>query len=94
MHPSQESMKKTAGAIETLIELDFINDKVRQEYQQNQYQNMYAHTHMNVTPEIRQRVMEELQEDEDLKEWWDTCREYVQMDYDALKINKQKFLKT
>ena len=94
MHPSQESMKKTAGAIETLIELDFINDKVRQEYQQNQYQNMYAHTHMNVTPEIRQRVMEELQEDEDLKEWWDVCREYVQMDYDALKINKQKFLKT
>ena len=55
---------------------------------------MYAHTHMNVTPEIRQRVMEELQEDEDLKEWWDACREYVQMDYDALKINKQKFLKT
>ena len=94
MHPSQESMKKTAGAIETLIELDFINDKVRQEYQQNQYQNMYAHTHMNVTSEIRQRVMEELQEDEDLKEWWDTCREYVQMDYDALKINKQKFVKT
>tara|TARA_B100001057_G_scaffold214081_2_gene214460 strand:+ start:17668 stop:18861 length:1194 start_codon:yes stop_codon:yes gene_type:complete len=94
MYPSQESLKKTAGAIETLIELDFINDKVRQEYQQNQSQNMYAHTHMNVTPEIRQRVMEELQKDEDLKEWWDTCREYVQMDYDALKINKQKFLKT
>ena len=55
---------------------------------------MYAHTHMNVTPEIRQRVIEELQEDEDLKEWWDLCKEYVQMDYDALKTNKQKFLKT
>ena len=55
---------------------------------------MHSHTHINVTPEIRQRVVGELQEDEDLKEWWDTCKKYVQMDYDALKINKQKFVKT
>ena len=94
MHPSHESMKKTAGAIDSLIELGFIDDKIKEEYQLNDHQNMYAHTHMNITPEIRQRVMEELQEDEDLKEWWDVCREYVQMDYDALKVNKQKFVKT
>ena len=94
MHPSDESMKRTAGAIDSLIKLGFINDKVKEEHQKNNPQNMYAHTHINVTPEIRQRVVEELQEDEDLKEWWDVCREYVQMDYDALKINEQKFVKT
>ena len=55
---------------------------------------MYAHTHINVTPEIRQRVISELQEDEDLKEFWDACREYVQIDLDALKKNQSKFLKT
>ena len=94
MYPSHESMKKTAGAIDSLIELGFIDDKIKEEYQLNDHQNMYAHTHINITPEIRQRVMEELQEDEDLKEWWDVCREYVQMDYDALKVNRQKFVKT
>ena len=94
MYPSHESMKKTAGAIDSLIELGFIDDKIKEEYQLNNHQNMYAHTHINITPEIRQRVMEELQEDEDLKDWWDVCREYVQMDYDALKVNKQKFVKT
>ena len=94
MHPSPESMKKTAGAIDSLIKLGFINDKIREEYHQNQHQHMHSHTHINVTPEIRQRVVGELQEDEDLKEWWDTCKKYVQMDYDALKINKQKFVKT
>ena len=90
----KESMKKTAGAIDTLIGLGFIDDEVKVKFHQKQSHNMYAHTHMNVTPEIRQRVIEELQEDEDLKEWWDLCREYVQFDYDALKTNKQKFLKT
>ena len=94
LHPSPESMKKTAGAIDTLIGLGFIDDEVKVKFHQKQSHNMYAHTHMNVTPEIRQRVIEELQEDEDLKEWWDLCKEYVQMDYDALKTNKQKFLKT
>ena len=94
MHPSDESMQRTAGAIDSLIKLGFINDKVKEEHQKNNPQNMFAHTHINVTPEIRQRVIEELQEDEDLKEWWDVCREYVQMDYDALKINEQKFVKT
>ena len=94
MHPSPESMKKTAGAIDSLIKLGFINDKIREEYHQNQHQHMHSHTHINVTPEIRQRVVGELQEDEDLKEWWDTCKKYVQMDYDALKVNKQKFVKT
>ena len=94
LHPSPESMKKTAGAIDTLIGLGFIDDEVKVKFHQKQSHNMYAHTHMNVTPEIRQRVIEELQEDEDLKEWWDLCREYVQFDYDALKTNKQKFLKT
>ena len=94
LHPSPESMKKTAGAIDTLIGLGFIDDEVKVKFHQKQSHNMYAHTHMNVTPEIRQRVIEELQEDEDLKEWWDVCREYVEMDYDALKTNKQKFLKT
>ena len=94
LHPSEESLKKTAGAIDTLIDLGFINDEVKVKFHQKQSYNMYAHTHMNVTPEIRRRVIEELQEDEDLKEWWDVCREYVQMDYDALKINEQKFVKT
>ena len=94
LHPSPESMKKTAGAIDTLIGLGFIDNEVKVKFHQKQSHNMYAHTHMNVTPEIRQRVIEELQEDEDLKEWWDVCREYVEMDYDALKTNKQKFLKT
>jgi hypothetical protein len=94
LHPTEKSMKETAGAIDTLINLDFIKDEVRVKHQEGQYQNMYAHTHINVTPEIRQRVIAELQEDEDLKEFWDICREYVQMDLDALKNNQSKFLKT
>ena len=94
LHPREKSMKEPAVAIHTLINLDFNKDEVRVKYQEGQHQNMYAHTHINVTPEIRQRVISELQEDEDLKEFWDACREYVQIDLDALKKNQSKFLKT
>ena len=30
-------------------------------------------------------------EDEDLKEWWDRCREIINWDYESLKNNQQKF---
>ena len=53
--------------------------------------NMHGHTHVNVTPHIRQHVMNELQEDEDLKDWWSRCRELVDIEYECLKNNKHKF---
>ena len=49
---------------------------------------------MNITPHIRQHVISELQEDEDLKEWWDRCKEIVNLDYLDLNINEQKFQNT
>ena len=55
---------------------------------------MYGHTHMNVTPHIRQHVMSELRDDEDLYDWCGKCHELVDIEYENLKINKQKFLKT
>lgn len=94
MYPTEESMKKTAGAIDSLIKLGFINDEVRQEFQQKSSHNMYGHTHMNVTPHIRQHVMSELRDDEDLYDWWGKCHELVDIEYENLKINKHKFLKT
>ena len=63
-----------------MVELGFINDEVRVKFQENDSGNLHAHTHMNVTPHIRQHVISELQEDEDLKEWWERCKEIVALD--------------
>ena len=38
--------------------------------------------------------MDELQKDEDLKEWWERCRELVDIEYECLKKNEQKFQNT
>ena len=51
-------MTKNNGAIDSLIKLGFIDDEVRLKFQQKQSHNMYGHTHMNVTPHIRQHVIE------------------------------------
>ena len=48
-------------------------------------------THLNITPTLRQQVIDELQEDEDLKEWWERCREIVDWDTDSIKNNQHKF---
>ena len=55
---------------------------------------MQAHSHMNLTQEIRQRVIADLQDDDDIKDWWKECRDIVELDYDALKSNQSKFVKT
>ena len=91
MHVSTDSFKKSAGVIEFLIQLDFIYPEVKEKHLGQDYQNSYGHTHMNITPHIRQHVISELQEDEDLKEWWDKCRKIVDWDYESLKINQHKF---
>ena len=94
LYPTQESMEKTAGVIDTLIDLDFINGEIRDEFLQRQGHNMQAHSHMNLTQEIRQRVIDDLQGDDDIKDWWKECRDIVELDYDALKSNQSKFVKT
>lgn len=88
---NQESIKETTGVIDSLIELGFIDEEVKIRHHENDWQNSYSHTHMNITPHIRQHVINELQEDEDLKEWWDRCREIINWDYESLKNNQQKF---
>ena len=94
LYPTQNSMEKTAGVIDTLIDLDFINGEIRDEFLQKQGHNMQAHSHMNLTQEIRQRVIADLQDDDDIKDWWKECRDIVELDYDALKSNQSKFVKT
>ena len=46
---------------------------------------------MNITPPLRQAVLNELKDDEDLKEFWDRCSEIIEWDYESLKINQHKF---
>ena len=55
---------------------------------------MHSHTHMNVTPHIRQHVISELQADEDLKEWGVKCNDIVALDTIQIKMNEQKFENT
>lgn len=89
--PTVDSMTKSAGVIDSLIELGFIHEDVKKPYQQDDKENMHSHTHMNITPSTRQAVIKELEEDEDLKEWWDRCREMVSWDIESLKNNQHKF---
>ena len=87
----QESLKKSTGVIENLKNLGFISQDAITNFHEKEHYNMHAHTHVNVTPHIRQHVINELQQDEDLKEWWDRCRELVDIEYDCLKNNEHKF---
>ena len=41
--------------------------------------------------DVKKKVIKELEEDEDLKEWWDRCREMVSWDIESLKNNQHKF---
>jgi len=91
IHPTVDSMKKTTGVLESLEELNFIGLEVKDAFQKSNPENMHAHTHMNITPPLRQAVIKELEDDEDLKEWWDRCREIINWDYDSLKNNQHKF---
>ena len=52
---------------------------------------MHGHTHMNVTPHIRQHVISELQEDEDLYKWWARCKEIVSWDMETSKTTNTNF---
>ena len=94
MIPDEKTLRENSGVIGAMVELGFIDDDVRVKFQENDAGNLFAHTHMNITPHIRQHVISELQEDEDLKEWWDRCKEIVNLDYLDLNINEQKFQNT
>ena len=51
-------------------------------------------SHDNFQPTGQRRNLSGLpgvMEDEDLKEWWDRCREIINWDYESLKNNQQKF---
>tara|TARA_B100001175_G_scaffold127823_1_gene108765 strand:+ start:11428 stop:12573 length:1146 start_codon:yes stop_codon:yes gene_type:complete len=91
MNIDHDSLKKSAGVIDNLVELGFINKEIKEEHHVKNWQNSHSHTHMNITPHIRQHVLSELQEDEDMKEWWDKCREFINLDYEGLKNNQHKF---
>lgn len=89
-----DSMYKNSGVIGAMVQLGFVNDEVRIKFQEGDSGNMHAHTHMNITPHIRQHVMSELQEDEDLKEWWEKCNDIVALDSIQINQNEQKFQNT
>ena len=89
-----DSMHKNSGVIGAMVELGFVNDEVRVKFQENDSGNMHSHTHMNVTPHIRQHVISELQADEDLKEWWEKCNDIVALDSIQINQNEQKFQNT
>ena len=83
-------LENTTGVIGNLVNLGFISENAVEQFHIKQKNEMYSHTHMNVTPHIRQHVISELQEDEDLKDWWNRCRELVDYDYECLKNNQHK----
>ena len=89
-----DSMHKNSGVIGAMVELGFVNDEVRVKFQEGDSGNMHSHTHMNVTPHIRQHVISELQADEDLKEWWVKCNDMVALDTIQINMNKHKFENT
>jgi len=89
-----DSMHKNSGVIGAMVELGFVNDEVRVKFQEGDSGNMHSHTHMNVTPHIRQHVISELQADEDLKEWWEKCNDFVALDTIQINMNEQKFENT
>ena len=91
LHPTTKSMLDSRGVLESLEELGFLDQSIAVAFQMADSGNMHAHTHMNVTPVTRQAVINELREDEDLKEWWDRCSEIIDWDYESLKNNQQKF---
>ena len=88
---NHDSLKKDTGVIGTLVELGFISQDVTDKWHKERGHDMYSHTHVNITPHIRQHVISELQNDEDLKDWWSRCRELVDIEYECLKNNKHKF---
>tara|TARA_B100000927_G_scaffold254777_1_gene221188 strand:+ start:1032 stop:2240 length:1209 start_codon:yes stop_codon:yes gene_type:complete len=94
MGVDQKSLENTTGVIGNLVNLGFISENAVEQFHIKQKNEMYSHTHMNVTPHIRQHVISELQEDEDLKDWWNRCRELVDYDYECLKNNQHKFENT
>tara|TARA_B100000614_G_scaffold163780_1_gene145690 strand:- start:479 stop:1690 length:1212 start_codon:yes stop_codon:yes gene_type:complete len=94
MSVSHDSLKNSKGIIDSLLHYGFINQEVVDEFYGKQHHSMYAHTHINVTPYIRQHVISELQEDKDLKEWWDRARELVDIEYKLIENNKHKIEKT
>ena len=93
-HADHESLKKSTGIIGSLVNLGFISQDAVDNLHKKEEHNMHGHTHINITPHVRQHVMNELQEDEDLKEWWERCRELVDIEYECLKKNEQKFQNT
>ena len=90
LNPTTESLLETRGVIEELERLEFIGLEVAIAFSKNAGQ-LNQTTHLNITPTLRQQVIDELQEDEDLKEWWERCREIVDWDTDSIKNNQQKF---
>ena len=90
LNPTTESLLETRGVIEELERLEFIGMEVAVAFSKNAGQ-LNQTTHLNITPTLRQQVIDELQEDEDLKEWWERCREIVDWDTDSIKNNQQKF---
>jgi len=91
---SEDSLKNSAGIIDSLLHYGFINQEIVDIFHKERPYEMYQHTHINVTPYVRQHVVSELQDDEDLKEWWNRCRQLVNIDYELLKNNKHKIEKT
>ena len=94
MGVDHESLEKTTGVIDSLVELGFISQDAVEALHVKEKHNMHGHTHVNVTPHIRQHVMSELQDDEDLYQWWARCRELVDIEYECLKSNEHKFKNT
>jgi hypothetical protein len=88
-----ESMKKSRGIIHSLEDLGFIGEMVAKTLHEadTEQGNQHSHTHMNITPPLRQAVLNELKDDEDLKKFWDRCSEIIEWDYESLKINQHKF---
>ncbi len=85
------SKVKDIGVLDKLLELGFISQAAVTKFHEGESHNMFQHTHVNITPHIRQHVIDELQKDEDMKEWWDRCREIVDLEYSHLKNNQHKF---
>ena len=94
MGVDHDSLKKSTGIIGSLVNLGFISQNAVDELHKNNHQNMHGHTHVNITPHIRQHVISELQDDEDLYQWWGRCRELVDIEYECLKKNQHKFKNT
>jgi len=91
MNADQNSLEQSTGVIENLVKLKFISQESVEALHGKEKHNMHSHTHVNITPHIRQYIIDELQKDEDLKDWWDRCRELVDIDNFHLENNKHKF---